>query len=108
MSAMRCQLARLASDGRCDLHTLPWHLLQLDHTAALRTRLCATLAPATANIIAKTACGIADDLLSTLMTAVACPVILAPAMNERMWANPVVQANVERLGLAKALTLLES
>lgn len=43
------KLARLASDGRCDLHTLPWHLLQLDHTAALRTRLCATLAPATAN-----------------------------------------------------------
>ncbi|HRX86992.1 MAG TPA: bifunctional phosphopantothenoylcysteine decarboxylase/phosphopantothenate--cysteine ligase CoaBC [Phycisphaerae bacterium] len=55
------------------------------------------IAPATANIIAKTACGIADDLLSTLLTAVACPVILAPAMNERMWANPVVQANVERL-----------
>lgn len=55
------------------------------------------IAPATANIIAKIACGIADDLLSTLMTAVACPVILAPAMNERMWANRIVQANVQRL-----------
>jgi len=43
------KLARLASDGRCDLHTLPWHLLRIDHTAALRTRLCALLAPATAN-----------------------------------------------------------
>jgi len=43
------KLARLASDGRCDLHQLPWHLLELDHTAALRTRLAATLAPATAN-----------------------------------------------------------
>jgi phosphopantothenoylcysteine decarboxylase/phosphopantothenate--cysteine ligase len=55
------------------------------------------IAPATANIIAKIACGIADDLLSTLLTAVAGPVILAPAMNERMWANPIVQANVSRL-----------
>jgi integrase len=43
------KLARLASDGRCDLHDLPWHLLRIEHTAALRTRLCATLAPATAN-----------------------------------------------------------
>lgn len=43
------KLARLASDGRCDLHDLPWHLLRLEHTAALRTRLCSLLAPATAN-----------------------------------------------------------
>ncbi len=43
------KLAGWASDGRCDPHDLPWHLLQLEHTAALRTRLCATLAPATAN-----------------------------------------------------------
>lgn len=43
------KLARLASDGRCDRHELPWHLLEPAHTAALRTRLCATLAPATAN-----------------------------------------------------------
>jgi phosphopantothenoylcysteine decarboxylase/phosphopantothenate--cysteine ligase len=55
------------------------------------------IAPATANIIAKIACGIADDLLSTLMAAVACPVIVAPTMNDRMWSNPVVQANVNRL-----------
>lgn len=43
------KLADWASDGRCGLQDLPWHLLRLDHTAALRTRLCATLAPATAN-----------------------------------------------------------
>lgn len=43
------KLARLASDGRCDLHALPWHLLRIEHTAALRTRLCSILAPATAN-----------------------------------------------------------
>lgn len=49
---MREALAKLAgwaSDGRCDAHELPWHRLQLEHTAALRTRLSATLAPATAN-----------------------------------------------------------
>jgi len=43
------KLANWASDGRCDLHSLPWHLLRLEHTAALRTRLCSTVAPATAN-----------------------------------------------------------
>ena len=43
------KLARLASDGRCDLHDLPWQLLRIEHTAALRTRLCSILAPATAN-----------------------------------------------------------
>jgi integrase len=43
------KLADWASEGRCGPHDLPWHLLRLEHTAALRTRLCATLAPATAN-----------------------------------------------------------
>ena len=56
------------------------------------------VAPATANIIAKTAAGVCDDLLST--TLCVCwdrPVLLAPAMNSRMWANPIVQANLVRL-----------
>jgi len=43
------KLARWASDGRCGPQDLPWHLLRIEHTAALRTRLGATLAPATAN-----------------------------------------------------------
>ncbi len=55
------------------------------------------VAPATANIIGKIACGIADDVLSTLMLAFTCPVILAPAMNCNMWTNPAVQANVAKL-----------
>jgi len=49
---MREALAKLAdwaSDGRCGPHDLPWHLLQIEHTAALRTRLISQLAPATAN-----------------------------------------------------------
>lgn len=54
------------------------------------------VAPATANIIAKVAGGICDELLST--TLCACwqkPVLLAPAMNEKMWLNPVVKRNVK-------------
>jgi len=43
------KLASWASEGRCDAHDLPWHLLRIEHTAALRTRLISTLAPATAN-----------------------------------------------------------
>jgi phosphopantothenoylcysteine decarboxylase/phosphopantothenate--cysteine ligase len=55
------------------------------------------IAPATANIIGKLANGIADDMLSTTALAVTGPLLIAPAMNERMWVNPAVQANVEHL-----------
>ena len=57
------------------------------------------VAPATANIIGKIASGVADELVSTLgMTATtACAVLLAPAMNTRMWDSPVVQANLAKL-----------
>ena len=55
------------------------------------------IAPATANILAKTACGLADDLLSTLYLAFDGPVLMAPAMNAKMWAKAAVQRNVARL-----------
>ncbi len=55
------------------------------------------VAPATANIIAKIVHGIADDLLSTVLLSVDAPVLVAPAMNKRMWENRVVQDNVRRL-----------
>jgi len=55
------------------------------------------VAPATANFLAKLAAGIADDLLSTLMLTVSCPVLLAPAMHAQMWAHPAVQRNAETL-----------
>lgn len=55
------------------------------------------IVPATANIIGKIASGIADDMLSTMVMATTAPVILAPAMNCKMWANPIVQANIERM-----------
>ena len=55
------------------------------------------IAPATANIIGKIAVGLGDDLLSTLVLSFAGPVVVAPAMEERMLLNPVVQRNVESL-----------
>ena len=56
------------------------------------------VAPATANIIGKVACGIADDALSTLLLAFSGkPVVMAPAMNCEMWAHPAVQRNVATL-----------
>ena len=55
------------------------------------------IAPATANAIGKIAAGIADDLLTTLVISAASPILLAPAMNDRMWSNPLVQRNVKLL-----------
>lgn len=55
------------------------------------------IAPATANIIAKMANGIADDMLSTVVLAAKCHKIVAPAMNTAMYENPVTQDNINRL-----------
>ena len=55
------------------------------------------VAPATANFLAKAACGLADDLLSTLVLSFAGKILVAPAMNCEMWAKPAVQRNVEQL-----------
>ncbi|MFZ5901091.1 MAG: bifunctional phosphopantothenoylcysteine decarboxylase/phosphopantothenate--cysteine ligase CoaBC [Bacillota bacterium] len=55
------------------------------------------LAPATANVIGKIAAGIADDLLTTVVLACTAPVLVCPAMNCRMFRNPIVQMNIEKL-----------
>jgi len=55
------------------------------------------IAPASANFIAKLAHGLADDLLSTLCLARACPLAVAPAMNKQMWDNPATQRNLAQL-----------
>lgn len=55
------------------------------------------VAPATANILAKMACGIADDLLSTTLLAAQAPIIVCPAMNTGMFENPVTQENIQKL-----------
>ena len=55
------------------------------------------VAPATANIIGKMACGIADDMLSTMVLAAQCPIIVSPAMNTNMFRNSIVQENLQKL-----------
>ena len=55
------------------------------------------IAPATANIIGKIACGIGDCILSTIAYAVKPPILFAPAMNKRLWDNPVVRENCRKL-----------
>ena len=57
----------------------------------------ALVVPATANVLAKMACGIADDCLTTTLLACACPVLVAPGMNVRMWQSAATQANVAEL-----------
>ncbi|GIH62563.1 flavoprotein [Microbispora siamensis] len=53
--------------------------------------------PATANFLGKVANGIADDLLTSILLAATCPVVLVPAMNQVMWEKPAVQRNIVRL-----------
>jgi phosphopantothenoylcysteine decarboxylase/phosphopantothenate--cysteine ligase len=53
--------------------------------------------PATANLLAKVAHGLTDDLLSLMINASACPVVFAPSMNNRMWDHPACVENVEKL-----------
>jgi phosphopantothenoylcysteine decarboxylase/phosphopantothenate--cysteine ligase len=69
----------------------------IDHIAEAQWADALVVAPATANILAKFAHGIADDFLSTLYLATAVPVLVAPAMNVNMWNHSATQANVEIL-----------
>ncbi|MBV8782521.1 MAG: bifunctional 4'-phosphopantothenoylcysteine decarboxylase/phosphopantothenoylcysteine synthetase, partial [Phycisphaerae bacterium] len=55
------------------------------------------IAPATANVIGKIPNGICDDLIPLMVIAAACPVVFAPAMNNRMWEHPAVKNNIARL-----------
>ncbi len=55
------------------------------------------IAPATANVIAKLAYGLADDFLTTTALAISTPIIICPSMNVRMWNNPIVQENILKL-----------
>lgn len=63
------------------------------------------VAPASADIIAKFSHGLADDLLSTLYLAAACPIYIAPAMNQAMWHKAVTQQNIQRLQQHGAMIL---
>jgi phosphopantothenoylcysteine decarboxylase / phosphopantothenate---cysteine ligase len=69
----------------------------IDHIAEAQWADALVVAPATANILAKFAHGIADDFLSTLYLATTAPVLVAPAMNTNMWDHPATRANLEIL-----------
>jgi phosphopantothenoylcysteine decarboxylase / phosphopantothenate---cysteine ligase len=69
----------------------------IEHIHEAQTTKLLIVAPATANTLAKFAHGLADDFLSTMFLATPAPVIVAPAMNVRMWEHPAVQANIETL-----------
>lgn len=66
------------------------------HISVAKKADCFIIAPATANIIAKVANGLADDMLSTTFLACTCPKLIALAMNTAMLENPITRANIER------------
>ncbi len=74
-----------------DLEWVPEHISLADKADLF------LIAPCTANVIAKLANGIADDLLTCTALACAAPVLIAPAMNDRMWSHPATVANVSTL-----------
>jgi len=73
------------------------HTFQVEHIALADRADLVFIAPATANVLAKLAHGIADDMLTTTVLACDCPKIAAPAMNTRMYLNPVTQDNLDLL-----------
>ena len=70
---------------------------EVEHIALAKRADLFLIAPATANIIGKMACGIADDMLSTTVMATRAPVMIAPAMNTGMWESAAVQQNIRTL-----------
>lgn len=69
----------------------------MSHIDLVRGADAVLVAPASADFLAKVTQGLADDLLSTLCLARNCPLLLAPAMNREMWANPATRRNVAQL-----------
>lgn len=82
------------------VHTDMFDLMQekkVNHISLAKGSDMLLVAPATADIIAKVACGICDDLLSTVICATPSPVVFAPSMNTDMWENKITQLNVSKL-----------
>ena len=73
------------------------HEFKVEHVSLAQQADLILIAPATANILAKLAHGICDDMLTTTVVASSAPKLVAPAMNTGMWRNPVVQDNVRTL-----------
>ncbi len=67
---------------------------EIDHIGLADWADLVLVAPATANLLAKMAAGLADDLVSTVLLATRAPILVAPAMNVNMWSHPATQANL--------------
>ena len=78
----------------------------VEHVALAERAAAVLVAPATANVLAKAAHGIADDFLTTLLLAARAPVVMAPAMDGGMWEHPAVAANVATLR-GRGVTVIE-
>lgn len=70
---------------------------EVEHVSIAKKADVALIAPASANVIGKLACGIADDMLTTTIMACKCKKLLSPAMNTNMYENPIVQDNLKKL-----------
>ena len=69
----------------------------VEHISLARKADCFLIAPCTANVIGKIANGIADDMLTTTVMATRAPVVIAPAMNDKMYTNSIVEENMTKL-----------
>ena len=78
------------TDVWADVHEVPH--VRLGQQADL-----VVVAPATADLLARAANGLADDLLTNVLLTARCPVVMAPAMHTEMWEHPATQANVATL-----------
>ena len=86
------------TNNRCIIDTFDRNFqYQVEHVALAKRADLVIIAPATANVIAKLAYGIADDMLTTTVLACQCKKLVAPAMNTRMLYNPAVQENLRKL-----------
>ena len=83
----RCAVDTFARDFQYDVH----------HISLAKAADLILIAPATANVCAKLAHGLADDMLTTTVLACPCPKLIAPAMNTKMYENPVTQDNLDLL-----------
>ena len=90
----------LGTLAESQVHTSLWELkdeVEIGHIQLSRAADFVLVCPATADLLAKMAAGIADDLATTLLLATDKPVVVAPAMNVRMWLHAATQRNVDRL-----------
>ena len=90
----------LGALAKSEVYTSLWELkdeIEMGHIELSRAADFVLVCPATADLLAKMAAGLADDLATTLLLATDKPVVVAPAMNVRMWLHPATARNIQQL-----------